>query len=112
MRLAEIIVLDQFSRNLFRGAARAFEQDFAALALAQEAVSAGAHLALEPVQRVFLLLPYMHSESREIHVIAEQLFREFTPATTSTSSCGTRRSSTAWPLSAPQCGARSRLDAR
>jgi uncharacterized protein (DUF924 family) len=79
-RLAEIIVLDQFSRNLFRGSARAFAQDLAALVLAQEAVSAGAHLALEPVPRVFLLLPYMHSESREVHVVAERLYREFTPA--------------------------------
>jgi uncharacterized protein (DUF924 family) len=78
-RLAEIIVLDQFSRNLFRGDARAFAQDLAALALAQEAVAADAHRALEPVQRVFLLLPYMHSESREIHVVAERLFREFAP---------------------------------
>lgn len=78
-RLAEIIVLDQFSRNLFRDSPRAFAQDLAALALAQEAVAAGAHLALEPVQRVFLLLPYMHSESREIHAVAERLFREFTP---------------------------------
>lgn len=79
-RLAEIIVLDQFSRNLCRGSARAFAQDLAALALAQEAVSAGAHLALEPVQRAFLLLPYMHSESREIHVVAERLFRLHAPA--------------------------------
>jgi uncharacterized protein (DUF924 family) len=79
-RLAEIIVLDQFSRNLFRGSARAFAQDLAALVLAQEAVAAGAHRELEPVQRTFLLLPYMHSESPEVHVVAEQLFREFTPA--------------------------------
>ena len=79
-RLAEIIVLDQFSRNLFRGSARAYAQDLAALVLAQEAVSAGAHLELEPVQRIFLLLPYMHSESREIHVVAERLYREFAPA--------------------------------
>jgi len=78
-RLAEIIVLDQFSRNLFRDSPRAFAQDLAALTLAQEAVAAGAHFALEPVQRVFLLLPYMHSESREIHLAAERLFREFTP---------------------------------
>jgi uncharacterized protein (DUF924 family) len=78
-RLAEIIVLDQFSRNLFRGSARAYAQDCAALALAQEAVAAGAHLALVPERRVFLLLPYMHSESREVHVVAERLFREFTP---------------------------------
>jgi uncharacterized protein (DUF924 family) len=78
-RLAEIIVLDQFSRNLFRDSARAFAQDLAALALAQEAVAAGAHLPLEPARRVFLLLPYMHSESREIHAVAERLFRELTP---------------------------------
>ncbi len=79
-RLAEIIVLDQFSRNMFRGSARAFAQDLAALTLAQEAVSAGAHLELEPVRRIFLLLPYMHSESREIHVVAERLYRQFAPA--------------------------------
>jgi uncharacterized protein (DUF924 family) len=79
-QLAEIIVLDQFSRHLFRGTAAAFAQDLAALVLAQEAVSMRAHLALEQVERVFLLLPYMHSESREIHVEAERLFREFTPA--------------------------------
>jgi len=79
-RLAEIIVLDQFSRNLFRDSARAFAQDLAALTLAQEAVSAGAHLKLEPVQCIFLLLPFMHSESREIHVVAEKLYREFAPA--------------------------------
>jgi uncharacterized protein (DUF924 family) len=78
-RLAEIIVLDQFSRNLRRGTAAAFAQDLAALVLAQEAVAAGAHLELEPVQRVFLLLPYMHSESREIHVEAERLYREHAP---------------------------------
>jgi uncharacterized protein (DUF924 family) len=79
-RLAEIIVLDQFSRNLFRGSAAAYTQDLAALALAQEAVAAGAHRALDPGQCVFLLLPYMHSESREIHAVAEPLFREFTPS--------------------------------
>lgn len=79
-RLAEIIVLDQFSRNLFRDSARAFAQDLAALVLAQEAVAAKAHLSLEPVQRAFLLLPYMHSESREIHRVAERLFREFAPS--------------------------------
>jgi uncharacterized protein (DUF924 family) len=79
-RLAEIILLDQFSRNLYRESARAFAQDFAALVLAQEAVSAGALLALEPAERAFLLLPYMHSESREIHVVAERLFRLHAPA--------------------------------
>lgn len=78
-RLAEIIVLDQFSRNLYRSSGRAFAQDLAALALAQEAVAAGAHRELTPLRCTFLLLPYMHSESRAIHVVAERLFREFTP---------------------------------
>jgi uncharacterized protein (DUF924 family) len=79
-RLAEIIVLDQFSRNLYRASARAFAQDLAALVLAQEAVSAGALPVLAPVERAFLLMPYMHSESREIHVAAETLFRLHAPA--------------------------------
>lgn len=73
-RLAEIIVLDQFSRNIFRGTARAFAADPLALALAQEAVATQAAAALEPQQRAFLYLPYMHSESRQIHEIAVQLF--------------------------------------
>lgn len=79
-RLAEVIVLDQFSRNIYRGTAHAFSQDPTALVLAQEAVAAKAHLALSPVERGFLLLPYMHSESRAIHAVAEALYREFTSA--------------------------------
>lgn len=73
-RLAEIIVLDQFSRNIYRGTAAAFAQDSLALALAQEAVVAGADLALEPAKRAFLYLPYMHSESVVIHDVALRLF--------------------------------------
>lgn len=75
-RLAEIIVLDQFSRNLFRDSARAFAQDPLALALAQEAVAGGFDRALDPERRVFMYMPYMHSESRIIHETAEVLFRE------------------------------------
>ena len=73
-RLAEIVVLDQFSRNLYRGQARAFAADPMALALAQEAV-AGAHdVPLSTDERVFMYLPYMHSQSRLIHVEAERVF--------------------------------------
>ncbi|HEY0975407.1 MAG TPA: DUF924 family protein [Solimonas sp.] len=78
-RLAEIIVLDQFSRNIHRGTPQAFAQDGMALVLAQEAVSAGALASLSPVQRNFLLLPYMHSESRAVHAVAEPLYREHAP---------------------------------
>lgn len=73
-RLAEIIVLDQFSRNIFRGQARAFANDALALALAQTAVDLGADRELEARQRAFLYLPYMHSESRAIHELAAPLF--------------------------------------
>jgi uncharacterized protein (DUF924 family) len=79
-RLAEIIVLDQFSRNVFRDTPAAFAQDPMALVLAQEAVASGVLPRLQPVERAFLLLPYMHSESRLIHVEADRLFREWAPA--------------------------------
>ena len=79
-RLAEIIVLDQFSRNIYRGTPQAFSQDPQALVLSQEAVAGGALQALDEVERAFLLMPYMHSESRLVHVQAERLFREFAKA--------------------------------
>jgi uncharacterized protein (DUF924 family) len=78
-RLAEIIVLDQFSRNIHRNTPAAFTQDAIALVLAQEAVAAGALEYLSATERAFLLMPYMHSESRAIHVEAERLFREYAP---------------------------------
>jgi uncharacterized protein (DUF924 family) len=79
-RLAEIIVLDQFSRNVYRNTPAAFSQDPQALVLAQEAVRVQAHTQLNPTERGFMLLPYMHSESRHIHVTAEHLYKEFAPA--------------------------------
>lgn len=78
-RLAEIIVLDQFSRNIFRDTPGAFAQDPMALALAQEAVAAGVLQTLSPDERNFLLMPYMHSESRLIHEQAEMLFKAYAP---------------------------------
>lgn len=75
-RLAEIIVLDQFSRNMFRNSPLAFAWDPLALALAQEAVAAGADQELTPVRRSFLYMPYMHSESPLIHQLAVALFSQ------------------------------------
>jgi len=75
-RLAEIIVLDQFSRNIYRDRARAFAADPLALALAQEAVAKNVAAALESKLRAFLYMPYMHSESRQIHEIAVRLFSD------------------------------------
>jgi len=75
-RLAEIIILDQFSRNMFRDTPAAFAHDPLALALAQEAITAGAERQLNQAERGFLYMPFMHSESRQIHEVAVRLFRE------------------------------------
>jgi len=75
-RLAEIIVLDQFSRNMFRDSVLAFANDAMALALSQEAIACGADQVLTPEQRSFLYMPFMHSESLQIHEVAVELFRE------------------------------------
>eukprot|EP01036_Dinobryon_divergens_P039657 gene39657-52305_t len=73
-RLAEIIVLDQFSRNVYRDTPRAFAQDALALALAQALVASGQDQLLNPTQRRFAYMPYMHSESAAIHAQALVLF--------------------------------------
>ena len=73
-RLAEILLLDQFSRNIHRGRAAAFACDPLALALAQEAVAGGHDQSLPPQRRTFIYMPYMHSESPAIQKQALKLF--------------------------------------
>lgn len=73
-RLAEIIVLDQFSRNIWRDTPRAFASDGMALVLAQEAVAEGADQQLPVKWRAFLYMPFMHSESLRMHEQAIKLF--------------------------------------
>lgn len=73
-RLAEIIVLDQFSRQLHRKQAEAFASDAMALELAQQAVAAGDDMRVEPRRRTFFYMPYMHSESLPVHDEAVRLF--------------------------------------
>jgi uncharacterized protein (DUF924 family) len=73
-RLAEVIVLDQFPRNMFRNSGKAFATDAAALRLAEEAVALGLDKALSPRERHFLYMPYMHSESKRVHWKALWLF--------------------------------------
>ena len=75
-RLAEILVLDQFSRNVYRDTPRAFAQDALALALAQELVASGQDRSLPLVQRSFAYMPYMHSESALVHAQAVALFSQ------------------------------------
>ena len=78
-RLAEIIVLDQFARNMFRGSAKAFAMDAHALELAREAVRVGDDKKLTTTERHFLYMPYMHSESREVHKETVKLFWSLMP---------------------------------
>jgi len=73
-RLAEIIVLDQFSRQLFRKRPEAFAQDKMALALAQEMVAQGLDLKFEQPRRGFIYLPYMHAESARVQAESVRLY--------------------------------------
>jgi uncharacterized protein (DUF924 family) len=75
-KLAEIIVLDQFSRNLFRDSSKAFAYDGQALVLAQSAIAQGADVDLLPKQKSFMYMPFMHSESAAIHKQAIALFNQ------------------------------------
>jgi uncharacterized protein (DUF924 family) len=75
-RLAEILVLDQFSRNVYRDTPRSFAQDPLALALTQELVASGQDQNLPLTQRSFAYMPYMHSESALVHAQAVALFTQ------------------------------------
>jgi len=75
-RLAEILVLDQFSRHIHRDKPLAFACDPLALALAQEAIDRSADEALTPTERVFLYLPFMHSESSKIQRVSVALYEK------------------------------------
>ncbi|WP_225931275.1 DUF924 family protein [Leptolyngbya sp. 7M] len=61
--LALVVVLDQFSRNMFRDTPQAFATDAKALQIAQQAVAQGFDQQLAPIQRIFLYLPFEHSEN-------------------------------------------------
>lgn len=75
-RLAEILVLDQFSRNVFRDRAEAFAGDDLALECAKAAIDAGGLETLSANERAFVYMPFMHSESLAEHDRALALFAE------------------------------------
>jgi uncharacterized protein (DUF924 family) len=62
-RMALIVVLDQFSRNLHRDDARAFAQDARARDIARTAIALGDHVGADPNRKLFLYLPFEHSEA-------------------------------------------------
>lgn len=74
--LAEIIILDQFSRNIFRDTPIAFATDALALEAAKEAIANGFDKEIDAGYLSFLHMPFMHSESKDIHEIAVSLFNK------------------------------------
>jgi uncharacterized protein (DUF924 family) len=71
--LAAVIVLDQFSRNLFRGTPRAFAADPVARRLSRTAISQGFDVAMKEQERLFFYMPFEHSEDREDQALAVAL---------------------------------------
>ena len=72
--LAAVIVLDQFSRNLFRGTARAFAADALARRIARSAIELGYDVPMTEPERMFLYLPFEHSEDRADQALSVELF--------------------------------------
>jgi len=74
--LAAVIVLDQFSRNMFRGSPRSFATDPLALSISQHAIANGLDQQLDRQQRWFLYMPFQHSEDREVQARSIELFTQ------------------------------------
>lgn len=72
--LAAVVVLDQFSRNMFRGSPRAFAADSLARQLAREAIARGLDSSLTNSERAFFYMPFEHSEDREDQALSCELF--------------------------------------
>jgi uncharacterized protein (DUF924 family) len=74
--LAAIIVLDQFPRNMFRNSPQSFATDAQALSIAQQAIAQSLDQQLDNLQRVFLYMPFQHSEDRAVQARSVELFTE------------------------------------
>jgi uncharacterized protein (DUF924 family) len=83
-RLALILVLDQFRRNIYRGTADAFSKDKAALKLCVEGAMAKTDQGLTPIQRVFFYMPLQHAESKKVQAKSVELFTKLAAAVTPT----------------------------
>lgn len=75
-RLAAILLLDQMPRNMYRGTPLAFSTDCLALHEAKLAVGTGADMAIRPEWRVFVYLPFEHSENLTDQTLSVKLFTE------------------------------------
>lgn len=73
--LARIIVIDQFSRNIFRGTPRAFEFDPIALKLTKNMIDSGMHEQMEFVERLFVYLPLQHAEDINVQLLSIEMYK-------------------------------------
>ena len=83
-RLALIILLDQFRRNIYRGTAKAFSHDKMALKLCVEGAMAKKDEGLSPIEKVFFYMPLQHSESRKVQAKSVALYQRLAEAVTLT----------------------------
>lgn len=83
-RLALIILLDQFRRNIYRGTAEAFAKDKAALKLCVEGAMQKKDKGLTPIQRVFFYMPLQHAESRKVQAKSVEIFQRLANAVSPT----------------------------
>ena len=79
--IALVLLLDQFTRNIFRDTPRAFSGDAQALALAQSAIASGHFQRLAAIHQVFLYLPLEHSEDLDVQEECVELFEQLTAIT-------------------------------
>jgi uncharacterized protein (DUF924 family) len=83
-RLALILLLDQFRRNIYRGTAQAFALDKAALKLCIEGAMEKKDSGLAPIQRVFFYMPLQHAESRKVQKKSVELYSKLADAVSTT----------------------------
>ena len=83
-RLALILLLDQFRRNIYRGTAEAFSKDKLALKFCVEGAMAKKTTGLTPIQQAFFYMPLQHAESRKVQARSVALFRRLAEAVSPT----------------------------
>ena len=83
-RLALILLLDQFRRNIFRNTAEAFEKDKAALKLCVEGAMEKMDKGLAPIHRAFFYMPLQHAESRKVQAKSREIYQRLAEAVSPT----------------------------
>jgi len=83
-RLALILLIDQFRRNIFRNTADAFSKDQLALRLCVEGAMEKKDQGLTPIQRVFFYMPLQHAESRKVQAKSLELYERLAEAVSPT----------------------------